>query len=257
MTDSDFTLKSYRHLLETILQKKYSVKTLHQFIEEPREKAVILRHDVDRKPGNALKMAAIEKDLGVHAGYYFRIVKESWNEKIIRQISAMNHEIGYHYEDLALANGDYENAYNSFKTNLDKLRRLAPVKTMCMHGSPMSKWDNRHLWKKYSYRESNILAEPYFDLDFNKVLYLTDASRRWDGEKVTVRDKVNSRYNFEFKSTLDIVKAFEIDCMPSQIMINIHPHNWSSNRMEWVATITFQSIKNTIKRFVVLGGKES
>jgi len=255
MPEQDFTLKRYRQLLETIREQNYSLTTLSRFIEEPREKAVILRHDVDRKPGNALKMATIEKDLDVTADYYFRIVKESWNEDIIRQIHDMGHEIGYHYEDLAMANGDEEKAYSNFKRNLEKLRKLAPVKTMCMHGSPLSRWDNRHLWRKFSYKESNILAEPYFDLDFNKVMYLTDASRRWDGEKVTVRDKVDSQFKYTFKSTMDIVKAFEIECMPSHLMINIHPHNWSSNQKEWVATITFQSIKNTIKRLVVLGGK--
>jgi hypothetical protein len=255
MTELDFTLKRYRQLLETILEKNYSLTTLSRFIEKPQEKAVILRHDVDRKPENALKMAAIEKSLDVSADYYFRVVKESWDEEIIREIHRTGHEIGYHYEDLAMANGGYEKAYVNFKLNLEKLRKLAPVKTMCMHGSPLSRWDNRLLWKKYNYKESNILAEPYFDLDFNKVMYLTDASRRWDGKNVTVRDKVDSHFKYSFKSTLDIVKAFEIECMPSHLMINIHPHNWSSNQKEWVTTIAFQSIKNTIKRLVVMGGK--
>ena len=59
-----------------------------------------------------------------------------------------------------------------------------------MHGSPLSKWDNRYLWKKYNYRDFGIIAEPYFDVDFSEVLYLTDTGRRWDGDEVSVRDKV-------------------------------------------------------------------
>jgi len=35
-----------------------------------------------------------------------------------------------------------------------------------------------------------IIAEPYFDMDFKEVLYLTDTGRRWDGDRVSVRDKV-------------------------------------------------------------------
>ena len=58
-----------------------------------------------------------------------------------------------------------------------------------MHGSPLSRYDNRKLWEKYDYREFGIIGEPYFDIDFNKVLYLTDTGRRWDGEAVSVRDK--------------------------------------------------------------------
>ena len=49
------------------------------------------------------------------------------------------------------------------------------------------------MWKKYDYRELGIIAEPYFDLDFSKVLYLTDTGRRWDGEGVSIRDKIPVR----------------------------------------------------------------
>ena len=42
-------------------------------------------------------------------------------------------------------------AIDDFRLNLEKLRKLYPVKTICMHGSPFSKWDNRDLWKKYDY----------------------------------------------------------------------------------------------------------
>ena len=59
-----------------------------------------------------------------------------------------------------------------------------------MHGSPLSKWDNRDLWKRYDYRDFGIIAEPYFDVDFNEVLYLTDTGRRWNNSKASVRDKV-------------------------------------------------------------------
>jgi len=59
-----------------------------------------------------------------------------------------------------------------------------------MHGSPLSKYDSRDLWKVYDYRDYGIIGEPYFDIDFSKVLYLTDTGRRWDGDKVNIRDRV-------------------------------------------------------------------
>ena len=83
-----------------------------------------------------------------------------------------------------------DKAIKSFERNLEKLRKLYPVKTVCMHGSPLSKWDNRDLWKRYDYRDYGIIAEPYFDIDFDEVLYLTDTGRRWDGDRVSVRDKI-------------------------------------------------------------------
>ena len=59
-----------------------------------------------------------------------------------------------------------------------------------MHGSPMSKYDSKDLWKKYNYKDYNLIGEPYFDVNFNEVFYITDTGRRWDGEKVSVRDRV-------------------------------------------------------------------
>jgi len=60
-----------------------------------------------------------------------------------------------------------------------------------MHGSPLSRYDNRRICDKYNYRDFGITGEPYFDLDFTKVLYLTDTGRRWDGNKVSLRDKIS------------------------------------------------------------------
>ncbi len=39
---------------------------------------------------------------------------------------------------------------------------------------------------------AGIIGEPYFDVDFSRVFYLTDTGRRWDGDAVSVRDKVKS-----------------------------------------------------------------
>ena len=98
----DFTLTTYKKLLQELLTSGYSFQTLQGFIKQSIDgKTVILRHDVDRKPGNALIIATIERDAGIKASYYFRIVKESYDEDIIRKIAEMGHEIGYHYENLS------------------------------------------------------------------------------------------------------------------------------------------------------------
>ena len=74
----DFTLKIYKKFLHSLLANDYSFQTLENFIQQPNnKKIVILRHDVDRLPSNALVIAKIEKEAGIKASYYFRIVKES------------------------------------------------------------------------------------------------------------------------------------------------------------------------------------
>jgi hypothetical protein len=152
-------------------------------------------------PKNSLTLARLEACLGIYGTYYFRAHPESWDEKIIREVSEMGHEIGYHYEDVSFAAKRFgifdlknereliKNAVRSFSENLEKLRSIAPVKTICMHGSPLSKWDSRLLWKYHDYKDFGIIGEPYFDIDFDEILYLTDTARRWDGEAFSIRDK--------------------------------------------------------------------
>lgn len=97
----DFTLSAYKQLVLTLQSQGYSFQTFEEDLKNSKEKVVILRHDVDRLPGNSLKTAVLENELGIKASYYFRIVKESYDDDIIRQIAGMGHEIGYHYENLS------------------------------------------------------------------------------------------------------------------------------------------------------------
>ena len=46
---------------------------------------------------------------------------------------------------------------------------------------------------KYDYKSLGIIGESHRDVDWNQVYYLTDTGRRWDGESVSVRDKVDSQ----------------------------------------------------------------
>ena len=115
----DFTLKSYRSLLTAFQKAGYQFQTFEGMMTAPAEgKTVVMRHDVDEKAPNALKMAQLEHELGIRSTYFFRIVKQSNVPEVIRGIAAMGHEIGYHYEDLATAEGDMEKATASFEKNL-------------------------------------------------------------------------------------------------------------------------------------------
>ena len=249
----DFSIKQYIQLLKSLLNAGFFFQTFENYIENPiYEKCVILRHDIDRAPKNALVMAKIEKELNIKASYFFRVVDNVWNEDIIKDIASLGHEIAYHYEDLTLAKGDYEQAIIHFEKQMMRFKKIYKIKTACMHGSPMSKWDNRKLWDNYDYHNYGIIAEPYFDLDFNKVFYITDASRAWNNEKVSIRDKVNSGFNITIKSTHDIINLIESRKMPHQVMINIHPHNWSGDMFEWLRIKMWQGMKNAIKRIVIL-----
>jgi hypothetical protein len=201
------------------------------------------------------------------------------------------------------------------------LNDIAPVKTICMEGAPLSRWDNRELWAKgesvvgssqsavggrrsavsgrqpavetqfsepgtrnpesgtRNYRDYDIIGEPYFDLDFTQVLYLTDTGRRWDG-KASVRDKVQSSKgkvqsessqlavgssqsanqsgnreprttNLIFRTTRDLICAAHAGLLPDQIMFTFHPQRWTDRPLPWLRELVMQNVKNIAKRLVL------
>ncbi len=222
--------------------------TLYQYSNLLIHKQISFRHDVDRKPEKSLKMAQLEHEYGVKATYYFRMKPESYNEKIIREIIALGHEIGYHYESLCDTNGDFALGLEDFKENLAKLRELYPVTKIAMHGRPTSPYDSRDLWKKYDYHELGIEYEPYFDTDYNEVLYITDAGRAWGDDSINRRDRVSTKYYFDLTSLDKILMALEKKELPDKIIMNIHPEHWAENSFEWVMIYTKRKIRNFVKR---------
>ena len=146
----DFTIKQYKLLLQSLKGEKYNFQTFDNFLKDPKNKSIVLRHDVDLLPKNSLLFAQIQNELNIIGTYYFRAVPESWDESIIKEIASLGHEIGYHYENLTTCRGDFDKGIQDFEKNLGALRNLAPVSTICMHGSPMSKYDSKDLWKIYN-----------------------------------------------------------------------------------------------------------
>lgn len=261
---SDFTLKKYTELLQCLSGHGYRFLTFENYCLQKETLAdtpfVILRHDVDLKAANSLATAEIEHSLGLTASYYFRVVEQSDKPEIIKAIVGLGHEIGYHYEDMTICEGDTDRAGEHFRKQLAYFRQFYPVETICMHGAPRSKFDGRDLWKLFDYHDFGIIGEPYFDVDFSKVFYLTDTGRRWDGFHVSLRDKVPVyqdewiRLGLVYHATDDIMEALLEGRFPKQLMMTTHPQRWTDNKGEWMKEKIAQSAKNLVKRLLVHRG---
>ena len=241
----DFTIDKYGRLLDAL--KAYGFESL------------TLRHDVDLLPGNSLRTARMETGKGLFGIYYFRAVPESWDEEIIQEIAALGHEVGYHYESLTTCQGDVDAAYQDFCRNLEALRKLVPVRSICMHGSPRSPYDSKDIWKKYDYHALGIEDEPYLDTDFSKTFYLTDTGRRWDGYKVSVRDKI-PQYQDEwtakgltFRTTDEVIEGLRQGRIPRNLMVTVHPQRWNPFGPQWIKEYLLQNVKNVVKKVIVKG----
>ena len=240
----DFTIEKYRNLLTALKQHK-----------EHR-----IRHDVDLKPEFSLRIAQVESEMGMKATYYFRSMHFESHAEVIKAIIALGHEAGYHYENLTTCNGDSEAAYQDFCKNLVILRKLVPVSTACAHGSPRSPWNSQEIWNQHDIHALGIVYEPMMDTDFSKTLYLTDTGRRWDGYKVSVRDKVPQyqeqweKEGLIFHHTDDVIHALnnlQHSIHHKSLLINTHSQRWMPFGAQWLREACTQNIKNIAKRIIV------
>lgn len=232
----------------------YSVLTVRHYLECPETaspKTIIIRHDVDRKIRNAVHMAGLEHSLGIHTTYYFRY-PSTFRPEIIATIRDMGHEIGYHYETFSKARGDPEKAISLFESELRSLRTIAEIHTICMHGSPLSPYDNRDLWKTHDFKTFGILGEAFLSME--GVPYFSDTGRNWSGKnslRDAMPDKDGKRTMVSVETTDDLI-AYIRSGTDGPIYLTLHPERWALNSGEWIMGAMADYAMNAGKKIIWL-----
>ena len=134
----------------------------------------------------------------------------------------------------------------SFARNLAYFREYYPVRSVCMHGSSTSKYDNRLLWKDHQLSDYDLVGEPYLSVDFNQVFYITDTGYAWDGGKYAVRDIVESGFGLKFHTTQEIVKCIQEGGFPERAMFLAHTL-WTDSWIQWNWLHFRELLRNNLK----------
>jgi len=247
----DLTLRIYEDLLEAMQQQNLVFQRVSDHLRAPFAEGSMLRHDVDDRKLHALAFARIQHRRGIIGTYYFRMLPMSFSEDVVREVHELGHEVGYHYEEMDLCNGDEERAWDLFRRNLERLRKVVPVTSICMHGSPRSKFDNKELWVRRDYRDLGILGEPYLDVDFQRVAYYTDTGGRWDGGRYSVRDHAPVMPADPYSTTNDMISALRHGNFPRTAMLTFHPQRWTDSPALWLRQRVAQTAKNYAKLGVI------
>ncbi len=224
----------YRELLRIAQEQGYALLSLEDWLEDrtlaAEQPRMLLRHDVDQHPASALKMAAIERELGIHSTWYFRW--RTANPDVIARIAADGHAVGLHYETLtrellrrglqaANAEALIPEARELLRAELlafaERFGDLAPVRSACPHGDTrMPGVHNGVLllgedWESYGLRWDANAAMRGHPLD----VWLTDRSSA-EGH---------------WKDGLDPIDLL-VD-RRSPILAVVHPNNWVSGAALW------------------------
>lgn len=212
----------------------------------------ILRHDVDRRPGRALRMAFLEESHGIRSTYYFRHKPGVFEPSIVERIASMGHEVGYHYEVLDKARGNVPLAGHIFTRELARLRSVADVRTAAMHGNPISRWDNRDFWAYHAPSEFGLSGEAYISIRDREIVYATDTGGGWNRG----HDNVFDRFPPEslsamppLGSTWELMRVLRQGRFP-KIYLQVHPNRWTSGSFEGRAQRAEDLFLNAAKRLL-------
>lgn len=239
----DFSLAMYRSLCDGIRQSGREVLTVRDLVTRAELAAdgrcMILRHDVDRGPRHAEAMGELERDLGLRSSYYFRTTRSAWDERVMRKIVAMGHEVGLHYECLDKAKGDVAKAAEIFRHDLARARAVCPIATVAMHGNPSTPWDNRDLWRELTLSDFGLLGEAYLSVDFGTVLYYGDSGRTWADTMFNVKDVVPDGVCLPLdqrpaRRTAELMEIIRTD--RRNVYLLVHPNRWPATVAGWVVS---------------------
>jgi len=206
---ANFTLAEYRQLL-AYFKRSHEYVTFSEV--DPRStsspKLILLRHDIDYSLKQALEFARLEADQGVRATYFLLFsaptynLLDSANIGLPRQIAALGHEVGLHYDVAAMLQGNKSHPLDVLHAQARLLGELSgsPVRSIAMHNPSISGAD---LFRSAPY------VNAYDDRFTRAMSYYSDSCMAW-------RDS--------------FVEALAADAFPERVHLLIHPELWTAQR---------------------------
>lgn len=238
-----FSWAEYRKLLTELSKPKYKVLPLCEFNKDnSRDKVVVaLRHDSDSHPLKALKMAKIEKAMGIRSSYFLLhsakyygnadngvIIRNGAIDKLAQKLYGMGFEIGIH-RDLFNMMWNYQFEPRAFmKEEVAYYKNLGiPVTGSAAHGDGTTirrklneMWIYSEFGKKgvYTLNGINYPYGKYKTSDFG-VDYEAYLLKRNDSDS-------DIGGNFKGKDLDELIKHLDSLKLGTRFILLIHPEHW-------------------------------
>jgi len=232
VTDGGFTHAAYADLLGALADAGYETLTVREYLRADGlpERFVVLRHDVDRKPGRAAALARLEAEFDASASYYLH--PTAFREGRAERLADLGHEVGYHYDDVATARGDLETARALFANNLRVFRRACDVATVSPHAAALSPHDNTDLWERGpSFEAFGLLGDADRSVDYVDLAFFSDAGRTF---RERPADRARSLGERDQPTTADAATAGDLAAQfrtgsPARACVLTHPRRWTNS----------------------------
>jgi hypothetical protein len=220
--------RAYRRLIRLAQEEGYLVRSLESWLcagSSQPDQTLLLRHDVDRSPLTAAKMAKVEEKLGLRSTFYFRW--STFDRGVITSLSDRGFHVGLHYETLtryaivhdlrsreSVTPDVISRCRKALMEELSLFARLTgvTVRSVAAHGDPRARLighTNDVLLRGENYDDYGLAASADDTRAKSSVdCWVSDGSgvsTFWNAG-VTLPDAVRARHN--------------------TVLFNSHPHHW-------------------------------
>lgn len=260
-----FTFKKWNSFCKMLAKAGvHSVTAQSVLDDDAQQPFVVLKHDVETKVRNALKMATVEQCFGHCGSYYVQayLLDDEKNIAALQKMQRMGHEISYHFDVMDSNHGDMEAAIAEFEANLSRFRAAGfEVNTLCQHGNPVIErigyTSNRDFFRSEAVQSKypelcDIMVN--FPAKANKEYrYYSDAGRQFhlifdpiNNDRVDSSDK-----DIAYADLNGVFQAFRAD--NANAIISVHPHRYASTAVVYaIKTAIFCVLRSAAKLMMKL-----
>lgn len=178
-----FSLGQYENILLKAKKLGYKFPNLSECPKrlDRYPKFLLLRHDIDSSPLNALKMAKLEHALGLSANYYVMMHSPFYNIAsspyfdAMREIARMGHEIGLHY-DYKFYEEKKMNPQKGLLRDIKALEGILDIKVRSVSQHKVATHSRISVGQSYVDAYDKRLAE--------RAVYISDSGFKWRKESL-------------------------------------------------------------------------
>jgi hypothetical protein len=202
---NEFSYAEYRRLLELATARNRNLRFRDLPAAAGSGRYFILRHDVDFSPAAALRLAEFESALGVRATYFLLFSSSFYNVfaeeccRVPRQLTALGHEVGLHYDLACYDLIGRERPLEILVNQADTLSQLCgeTVRSIAMH--------NPSVYGADVFQQAEGFINAYDPAYTREIAYFSDSCGAWRDEAAAV---------------------FQHGEMPPRFQLLIHPIFW-------------------------------
>src|SRR5690606_20248727 len=112
--------------------------------------------------------------------------------------------------------------------------------------SPLKPWDNRKIWERCTPQDFDLVSEVYRDIDYNRVIYLSDTGRTWNPHHYNLRDTTGVSHPYRAETTDELITLIRQTDI-TQLCLLTHPERWQDAPLAWAFQTLRDLATNTAK----------